>query len=117
MRTGSRARPESRPGTKPTSGLRKEKICYRRHVDKVRGLITMRGITKPDIRRLARRGGVKRISGLIYDEMRQQLKLYLANLVRLALTYCQHRRQKTVTAMDVVYAVRLFGERLYGFGS
>lgn len=26
-----------------------------------------RGITKPAIRRLARRGGVKRISGLIYE--------------------------------------------------
>ncbi len=28
----------------------------------------IQGITKPAIRRLARRGGVKRISGLIYDE-------------------------------------------------
>jgi histone H4 len=28
------------------------------------------GITKPAIRRLARRGGVKRISGLIYEETR-----------------------------------------------
>ena len=27
------------------------------------------GITKPAIRRLARRGGVKRISGLIYEDM------------------------------------------------
>jgi hypothetical protein len=27
------------------------------------------GITKPAIRRLARRGGVKRISGLIYEEV------------------------------------------------
>ena len=27
----------------------------------------IQGITKPAIRRLARRGGVKRISGLIYD--------------------------------------------------
>jgi hypothetical protein len=29
--------------------------------------LTTRGITKPAIRRLARRGGVKRISGLIYE--------------------------------------------------
>ena len=28
----------------------------------------IQGITKPAIRRLARRGGVKRISGLIYEE-------------------------------------------------
>jgi hypothetical protein len=31
-------------------------------------LICLEGITKPAIRRLARRGGVKRISGLIYEE-------------------------------------------------
>ena len=29
----------------------------------------IQGITKPAIRRLARRGGVKRISGLIYEEL------------------------------------------------
>jgi hypothetical protein len=33
------------------------------------------GITKPAIRRLARRGGVKRISGLIYEETRGVLKV------------------------------------------
>ena len=33
----------------------------------------IQGITKPAIRRLARRGGVKRISGLIYEEVTNQL--------------------------------------------
>ena len=33
----------------------------------------IQGITKPAIRRLARRGGVKRISGLIYEEVRNEL--------------------------------------------
>ena len=33
----------------------------------------IQGITKPAIRRLARRGGVKRISGLIYEEVRNKL--------------------------------------------
>ena len=37
--------------------------------------MTGRGITKPAIRRLARRGGVKRISGLIYEETRGVLKI------------------------------------------
>lgn len=36
---------------------------------------TLQGITKPAIRRLARRGGVKRISGLIYEETRGVLKV------------------------------------------
>lgn len=37
----------------------------------------IQGITKPAIRRLARRGGVKRISGLIYEETRGVLKVCL----------------------------------------
>jgi len=37
----------------------------------------IQGITKPAIRRLARRGGVKRISGLIYEETRAVLKTFL----------------------------------------
>jgi len=37
----------------------------------------IQGITKPAIRRLARRGGVKRISGLIYEETRGVLKIFL----------------------------------------
>ena len=38
----------------------------------------IQGITKPAIRRLARRGGVKRISGLIYEETRSVLKVTLS---------------------------------------
>lgn len=43
------------------------------------------GITKPAIRRLARRGGVKRISGLIYEETRGVLKIFLENVSPIAL--------------------------------
>jgi len=43
-------------------------------------LIRQIGITKPAIRRLARRGGVKRISGLIYEETRGVLKIFLENV-------------------------------------
>ena len=41
----------------------------------------IQGITKPAIRRLARRGGVKRISGLIYEETRGVLKVFLENVI------------------------------------
>ena len=43
------------------------------------------GITKPAIRRLARRGGVKRISALIYDESRLVLRSFLEGITRLFL--------------------------------
>ena len=76
----------------------------------------IQGITKPAIRRLARRGGVKRISGLIYEETRGVLKVFLENVIRDAVTYCEHAKRKTVTAMDVVYALKRQGRTLYGFG-
>ena len=76
----------------------------------------IQGITKPAIRRLARRGGVKRISGLIYEETRGVLKTFLENIVRDAVTYTEHAKRKTVTAMDVVYALKRQGRTLYGFG-
>ncbi|KAM4579109.1 LOW QUALITY PROTEIN: uncharacterized protein V3H82_008379 [Fundulus diaphanus] len=69
----------------------------------------IQGITKPAIHRLARRGGVKRISGLIYEETRSVLKVFLENVIRDA-------KRKTVTAMDVVYALKRQGRTLYGFG-
>jgi len=75
------------------------------------------GITKPAIRRLARRGGVKRISALIYDESRVVLKSFLESIIRDAVTYTEHARRKTVTAMDVVYALKRQGRSLYGFGA
>ena len=73
----------------------------------------IQGITKPAIRRLARRGGVKRISGLIYEETRGVLKVFLENVIRDSVTYTEHARRKTVTAMDVVYALKRQGNTLY----
>ena len=93
----------------------------------------IQGITKPAIRRLARRGGVKRISGLIYEETRGVLKASLVvlvpcNLIQTALQmfvkkvildamiYTVHAKRKTVTPMDVVLALKRQGRTLYGFG-
>lgn len=77
---------------------------------------TIQGITKPAIRRLARRGGVRRISGLVYEETREVLKKFLEFIIRDAVTYTEHARRKTVTALDVVYALKRQGRTLYGFG-
>ena len=77
---------------------------------------TILGITKPAIRRLARRGGVKRISSLIYEETRNVLRSFLENVVRDSVTYTEHAKRKTVTALDVVYALKRQGRTLYGFG-
>ena len=52
----------------------------------------IQGITKPAISCLARRGGVKRISGLIYEETRGVLKVFLENVIRDAVTYTEHTK-------------------------
>lgn len=78
---------------------------------------SIQGITKPAIRRLARRGGVKRISGLIYEETRGVIKQFIENVVRDAVTYTEYSRRKTVTALDVVYALKRQGRTIYGFGN
>ncbi|MXQ88295.1 hypothetical protein E5288_WYG016977 [Bos mutus] len=72
----------------------------------------IQGITKPAIRRLARRGGVKRISGLIYEETRGVLKVFLENVIWDAVTYTEHAKRKTVTAMDVVYTLKRQGRTI-----
>ena len=59
----------------------------------------IQGITKPAIRRLARRGGVKRISAMIYEETRGVLKTFLEGVIRDAVTYTEHAKRKTVTSL------------------
>ncbi len=61
--------------------------------------------------------GVKRISALIYEEKRIVLRIFLENVVRDAVVYTEYARRKTVTAMDVVYALKRQGRCLYGFGA
>ena len=71
------------------------------------------GITKPAIRRLARRGGVKRVSGDVYIHTRKELKEFLEEVVDFSIMYTQHARRKTVTVMDLLYALRKMGKKLY----
>lgn len=86
----------------------------KRHRRKLRDSI--QGITKPAIRRLARRGGVKRINGMIYEEVRGVLRVFLENVIRDAVTYTEHAKRHTVTVLDVIYALKRQGRTLYGFG-
>ena len=76
----------------------------------------IQGIPKPAICRLARRGGIKLISDLIYEETRDILKVFLENVIRDAVTYTEHAKRKTITTMDVIYALKRQGRTLYGFG-
>lgn len=50
-------------------------ICFRKVLRD-----NIQGITRPDIRRLARRGGVKRVSATMYEEIRTVLRKRLENV-------------------------------------
>ncbi|KAE8231697.1 hypothetical protein CF326_g3276 [Tilletia indica] len=86
----------------------------RRHVRILRDNIN--GITKPSIRRLARRGGVKRISFGVYDEARGALQTFLRAVISKSIIYSDHARRNTVTTLDVIYALKHQGRTLYGHG-
>ena len=73
-------------------------------------------ITKADIRRLARRGGVKRINGQILNEVRGVLKVFLGGIIQDATELTLYKKRKTVHVMDIIYALKRHGRLLYGFG-
>ena len=73
-----------------------------------------KALTKPALRRLCRRGGIKRISGLFYEEIRIKGKLFLQQILKDAISYCQHAKRKTLTAEDVKYSFKKNGRPIYG---
>lgn len=75
------------------------------------------GITKPAIRRLARRGGVKRISGDIYGNCRLVMREFLDEVIKDAIIYTEYSKRKTVMSADVIHALKKRGKTLYGFGA
>ncbi|PSK42092.1 histone H4.2 [Elsinoe australis] len=95
-------------------GLGKSKDSLKRHRKILRDNI--QGITKPAIRRLARRGGVKRISGMIYDDVRRALKQFLERLLRDVVFVLEGRGQQTVRVSDIVFCLNRQGRPIYGFG-
>ncbi|OHW97428.1 histone, partial [Colletotrichum incanum] len=69
----------------------------------------------PAIRRLARRGGVKRISHKVYSETRDAAEKYLKLVIRNAVIYTDHAKRRTVSSLDVVYALKRLQQSIYGF--
>ena len=100
LNANSRNQPSNNMSGRGKGGKGLGKGGAKRHRKVLRDNI--QGITKPAIRRLARRGGV--------------LKSFLEAVVRDAVTYTEHARRKTVTALDVVYALKRQGRTIYGFG-
>lgn len=66
---------------------------------------TIRGITNSDIRRMARRGGVKRISAHIYNEARTALRQRLEVVLRDITSVLDLTNRKTVQVTDIVFVL------------
>jgi hypothetical protein len=49
---------------------------------------------------------------MIYEETRGVLKTFLEGVIRDAVTYTEHAKRKTVTSLDVVYALKRQGREL-----
>jgi histone H4 len=76
---------------------------------------TLEGITTPSLKRMARRGGVKRLSKTCYGMSRIMLESFLKKLMTDACAYTEHSNRKTLTALDVVHASKRQGQTMYGF--
>lgn len=59
------------------------------------------GITKPALLRILRRAGVKRVSGLMYEELRGVLRSWMEKIVRDTVIFTEHARRKTVQLADL----------------
>ena len=73
------------------------------------------GITKSAICRVARRGGVERISGLIYEESRGVMKQFLEAIIKDAILFTQYNNHRTVMPIDIVFALKQHGRNVYSF--
>lgn len=67
----------------------------------------IQGITKPVILRIAHRGGAKSLSGLMYEETRGVLKVFLEDLLRLATLSADHARRRTYQVKDLEFALNV----------
>lgn len=75
---------------------------------------SIQGITKPAIRRMARRGGVKRMSGDVYGEIRGVLRKVLTPVIETMIALTQYKKQSTVTAAAALYALKKHHMEVWG---
>lgn len=75
---------------------------------------SIKGITKPALRRLARRGGVTRLSGAVYESARNAMKAFVESVIYYALQYNYCFKRKTVSIKDINMALRRRGYSVLG---
>jgi len=73
---------------------------------------SIQGITAPAIQRICQTAGIKRISRLVYEEVRGVMKLFVEDTMKDALVFCEHVRRKTLQEGDLDAALQVKGKYL-----
>lgn len=73
----------------------------------------MQSVTKGAIQRLARKAGIKRLSGLLYEESRGIIQVYIQPIVRDAVLAANNKKRIRVQVNDVQIALRSRGRTPY----
>lgn len=76
----------------------------------------MNDLTKPAIQRLAQKAGVLTMSGLIYDEIRDIVKVFLNKALKYAITYADHARRATLTQDDILMGLEKANAKILAHG-
>lgn len=66
-------------------------------------------LSRPALRRLARRAGVKRINAGIYEEVPTAMRSWLGKIIADSVKYTEHARRMTVTINDVLLSLKRNG--------
>lgn len=75
----------------------------------------MKKISDSALKRLGYVAGVGRMSVKVPERLREEIFLFLNRVVRRALIYTKHRKQRTVSVADVIEALRHSDIILYGY--
>lgn len=104
MASSAGGKGKSSPG-KAKGGAKRHKKVFRDN---------LKGVTKPALRRLARRGGVKRISAGVYEDARALVRTFIESVVYYSLLYKSSHGRKTIGLKDVVFALKRRGSAFIG---
>lgn len=72
-------------------------------------------IAAPQLKRLARRAGVKRVGACCYPQMRMILNEYVQKMIHHSSNFCDAGKRKTITSQDVISAFKLERISLVGY--
>jgi histone H3/H4 len=70
---------------------------------------SIQGITKPAIQRLCKIGGVVRVKGMVYEEVRGILKAYLENIIKNSVASMEYAKRLTLHRQDLDTSLQIEG--------